>query len=488
MPEVYATKNLGEIEMSGSGNTITVTSSALTNYRLSESEKSTSLTIDAGELRFERIGANGTWAVCGRGTMTASTIEIPSKYAGDDVTEIYATAFINDMGLEGITIPTSIQNIGRQAFEGCTALSRVTFVDTAHVVIFFKKPGSWATPYVYYKYGNATNNDGLGTMMDLVDASESLYSCAVPINTTEIRFRSEDEQYTTTSYKIEDVNLSYALFKTTEEYGVYILSLTHYNPGEDFINYGGLKIANYAFKNCTSLATLNLPQRLTSIDYDAFCGCTSLTSLSCPEHSRLIKIGDSAFYNCTELTTVDIKDGLRQIAKNAFLNCSKLYQLNLGNQLEEIGANAFNGCDALIDLTIPASVKLIGTNAFKWNKSPVGNTYITFENPYTWVTSSSRRIEPESVHDSTWSGKVWRPEELYSENPKEDWNAKYNSDRLRGEYASYYWHRLDRMIPPKVSLSNNTLTMIDPLKIAEDFRIYVNGSLRCVVLPEKQES
>lgn len=474
MPEVYATQPLGEITLDSGSNSITVTTSAETNYSLTESKHSDAVVVNAGELAFEKL-SNGTWAVAGRGTMTGSNIIIPSVYAGGDVTQIQMRAFYQDPTLQQIYIPKSITSIGGQAFKECTTLTSVQWEDTDHAVIFFKKPDSWATPYVYYKYGNATNNDGLGTMMDLADASKSLYSCAVPINTTEIRFRSEDEQYTTMSYHITTEELSNCRFTTSaSNYGYELNIEEYYDPGPDFNKYNGLRLGSQAFAECTGLTIINLPQRVTSIETGAFKGCTNLTNVSNPIHNRLLDIADEAFNGCTKLQTVMITSGLRRIGKSAFVNCSKLEGFNFGATLKDIEQYAFKECRYLDRVTIPASVERIGRGAFQ--VTPWDNGYSNgraprwfwFEDPYTWFTSISNA--PSSDVDMT----AWKPTDLYGVDIL-DYNVQQNGNRLCYDQCEYYWHKLKRMLPPKVSLSDNILTMTDPLGVAEKFYIYVNG-------------
>jgi hypothetical protein len=42
-------------------------------------------------------------------------------------------------------------------------------------------------------------------------------------------------------------------------------------------------IANNAFRGCTGLTTIEIPDSVTSIGYSAFDGCTGLTSIEIPD-------------------------------------------------------------------------------------------------------------------------------------------------------------------------------------------------------------
>ena len=57
--------------------------------------------------------------------------------------------------------------------------------------------------------------------------------------------------------------------------------------------YSVTSIASYAFRDCTKLTSINIPNSVTSIGGDAFMGCTGLTSITIPIGVK--GIGDSAF-------------------------------------------------------------------------------------------------------------------------------------------------------------------------------------------------
>ena len=77
-----------------------------------------------------------------------------------------------------------------------------------------------------------------------------------------------------------------------------------------------------AFESCTSLASVTIPDSVTSIGDDVFYGCTSLTSISIPD--GVTSIGSYAFSDCKSLTSITIPGIVTSIGGNAFRDCTSL--------------------------------------------------------------------------------------------------------------------------------------------------------------------
>ena len=60
--------------------------------------------------------------------------------------------------------------------------------------------------------------------------------------------------------------------------------------------YSVTSIGKSAFKWCSSLTSISIPNSVTSIGYGAFCNCSSLTSLTIP--NSVTSIGYEAFDLC----------------------------------------------------------------------------------------------------------------------------------------------------------------------------------------------
>ena len=117
-----------------------------------------------------------------------------------------------------------------------------------------------------------------------------------------------------------------------------------------------------AFFGCTSLETVELPQSLTRIGSNAFGGCARLAKINIPDGVTMI--GAGAFGGCAELASVKLPKGLRELANDIFRGCVSLTEIKLHGNIKTIGSYAFADCIGLRALSIPPGVKAIGSYAF----------------------------------------------------------------------------------------------------------------------------
>ena len=186
--------------------------------------------------------------------------------------------------------------------------------------------------------------------------------------------------------------------------------------------YGSIRFDNYvtsipsqAFKDCTTLESIYLPEGVTYIAPDALEGCTNLkyiispnsdnysmfvyngeimaivpgaTNIVIPEGvttinkenfyqnskiesvvipSSVKSIADEAFSGCSNLKSVVVSDGSTPITigSKSFYNCSALETITLSNRVISIGESAFEGCGILTTITIPNRITKIADSLFK---------------------------------------------------------------------------------------------------------------------------
>ncbi|MCH5320761.1 MAG: leucine-rich repeat domain-containing protein [Eubacterium sp.] len=134
-----------------------------------------------------------------------------------------------------------------------------------------------------------------------------------------------------------------------------------------------------AFKECSALENITLPQNLTTIEPYAFNGCVSLRSITFPD--SLTSLGTYAFTNCTNLQTVKYGTGLTSTGSFAFYNAG-VRNVTFSSTITKIDSYTFYGC-SFTSVEIPQEITSIGTRAFAnctfLSSVTVNNPNTTFE-------------------------------------------------------------------------------------------------------------
>ena len=124
-----------------------------------------------------------------------------------------------------------------------------------------------------------------------------------------------------------------------------------------------IKVINScAFRDCTSLTKIEIPNSVTRICSNAFYKCTSLTKIEIP--NSVTEIGDYAFYDCSSLTKIEIPNSVTEIGDYAFYDCSSLKKIEIPEGVTEIGDSLFEYCTSLTEVKGLDNVTKIGYWAF----------------------------------------------------------------------------------------------------------------------------
>lgn len=126
-----------------------------------------------------------------------------------------------------------------------------------------------------------------------------------------------------------------------------------------------IRIANFAFNGCSSLAHIDFPEGLQTIYGSSFIGCTSLREVVMP--NTIISMSASAFDGCTGLEKLVLSENLTQLNNTVFRNNTSLTYVYIPDNVTSIGQNAFYGCNSLVKVDFSDAPKLqtIGDFAFK---------------------------------------------------------------------------------------------------------------------------
>ena len=146
------------------------------------------------------------------------------------------------------------------------------------------------------------------------------------------------------------------------------------------VTYSVTSIGNKAFRDCSALTSIKMPNSVTSIGGEAFAYCIGLTSVTIPNSVTTIIFG--AFAGCYSLTSINIPNSVTKIDDEIFSGCSSLTSITIPNSVTSIGGYAFLGCSGLTSITIPNSVTSIGDYAFSFC---LGLSSITIPNSVTSI-------------------------------------------------------------------------------------------------------
>ena len=123
-----------------------------------------------------------------------------------------------------------------------------------------------------------------------------------------------------------------------------------------------LPYAHNLYINNSLVTELDIPQTVTEIKPNTFCGATCLTSVTIP--SSVTSIGEYAFSNCN-MISVTLPNSITSISNGTFDGCSRLASLTIPNSITSIGNSAFNSCSGIRNLIIGREVASIGSSAFE---------------------------------------------------------------------------------------------------------------------------
>jgi hypothetical protein len=141
---------------------------------------------------------------------------------------------------------------------------------------------------------------------------------------------------------------------------------------------GVTTIGEEAFYNCYQMTSITIPPSMTSIERRAFIYCNSnnMTSVHISDiaawcnisfydgYSNPLFFANHLFLNGEEIKDLTIPNSVTAISDNAFCRCIGLTSLIIPNSVTSIGNYAFYACSDLTSVTIPSSVTNIGRYAF----------------------------------------------------------------------------------------------------------------------------
>ena len=338
--------------------------SGLKSFKVADGESEISFdefALDSCPIEDLYLGRN--WTYTGSGALSTG---IKTLTLGDKVTYVPANAFSDCSGLTSVVFGNSLKSIGSYAFLSCTSLTSVEIPNSVKTV---------TGRAFYHCFG--------------------LTSVKVADGESVINFGA----YAFDLCPIEDLYLGRNWthdFKTALSSGIKTLTL-----GDKVT-----ALPNYAFYGCSVLASVEIPNSVTSIGTEAFSKCTGLKSFKVADGESVISFGKNVLASCpiedlylgrnwtyagssaisTGIQTITLGDKVTALPDYAFLGCAGLTSVEIPNSVTSIGDYAFLACAGLTSVTIPNSVTLIGEKAFCgcW-----GLTSVTIPNSVTSISKEA---------------------------------------------------------------------------------------------------
>ena len=266
------------------------------------------------------------------------TVELPSG-----VKKIPQNTFYYCEALRNINIPATVERIEPKAFYYCSAMDNIVFDES--------DPDN----VIPLDLRNDLNTASSASAGGIFYNCNALTTLTLPERTVELG------RYSMSGTKLVTVNLPSTLQRIDASSFRDVITLTTVNFPTKMEEGVSLVIEDYTFYGCSALTTINLPEGLESIGYEAFYNCTALKEITFPatlEDMGKYYSGTSStsygyvFYGCKALEKAEfaytVVDGVK--VTNAIIT--------------KIGSSNFRGCSSLTEFYVPASVELIDTYAF----------------------------------------------------------------------------------------------------------------------------
>lgn len=274
-------------------------------------------------------------------------------------------AFSGRSDLASITIPSTIQSIGEDAFLECEGLKKVYASSIEDwCKIDFSYPDAnplsrGADLYVDNKLvTDVTIPDGVKSIGKYAFCGySSLKSISFPSSIRSIGESAFDSCFNLD--KVYATNIEdWCKIKFEDEYSNPIhYARKIYIDGElatDItIPKGITKICDYAFVNCDTITNVVIPDSVISIGNSAFSFCSNLKNISIP--NSVVNIGKGAFSSCSNLEEVEIPDGIKFIKNSTFVGCGNLTTIIIPQSVKEIGYLAFGSDSNLSNVLFKGS-------------------------------------------------------------------------------------------------------------------------------------
>lgn len=306
----------------------------------------------------------------------------------DGTAEIANGAFNKCKKLEILYLPSTIQSISKDMFDECSSLESVITMSPSLKTTLKKNTtaelftiGSDYQDFVYENgviYGKSL--DGSYTLLNVPTDMTGVF--IVKNNTKKLYEHALSECNFLEEVIIPDTNSLTEIAPSCFAQNQAIQSV-------DLSEMKNLQLlGTQAFKDCTNLEEVKLPDQLETLEDQTFYGCSNLTTVD-GNGIKTIKdevfsecilldtlhgfddvqtLGASAFYDCQSLTNMILGTSISKIDEECFENCINLRSITINGTITGISRYCFSGCEKLVDVSISkqqkSCLRFIGVEAF----------------------------------------------------------------------------------------------------------------------------
>ena len=260
-------------------------------------------------------------------------------YLPDGITRLGSRCFQNCTALAEVTLPSTIDTIGVRTFDNCTSLREILI------------------PAGVTKIANSAF-DGCPDIQLLVYPGTSAEQFALDRG---FAYSYPQDMYTPAEafvYQERNGNSVEIVRYTGNDTHVVIPPQL---DGKDVYMINAL-----AFAANTHIQYVNIPSTVKIVGKEAFLNCNSLVKIYLQEDEEgSIFIGNHAFKGCTNLTDLLLPNSVGFIGEGAFQGCTRLVCASIPESVNMLNANTFSGCTNLEWVTTPSSLTYIDDTAFK---------------------------------------------------------------------------------------------------------------------------
>lgn len=258
-------------------------------------------------------------------------------------------AFIGCTSLVDLILPKGIETIGKRAFKNCTALETIIIPEGVTSIEEGAFDGCINLKSVSLPSSLVTLGEGA---FNNCEALEKISSNS-KIYEVENNVLFANEKTVLVKYFNKEKAISYTVPETVVEISSYAFQGAELY--DIIINENVKKIGKSIFSECEKLETIVIPflggseDEPTKLAY--FFGTNPKTIQKVTILGGFV-IPSIAFRNCSNLVQVVLPNTIKSIGTNAFYGLKKLVAVNIPSSVRKVENSAFEGCSKLLTITV----------------------------------------------------------------------------------------------------------------------------------------